>query len=177
MDRARGRARQEVPLSARLVGTTPDRDRSSNSEPLLVHVEVADGVRGRDGLTPRMRAATRGLAETLFTTEEGPPPASRLDWLVDDLDHFFRHAGKRARFLYRACLLAVSVIAPLLVFRPPPFRGMPQAERMRALDRMERGAFGLAVFGAKAVLCILYYEHPDAARAIGYDESCLGPLR
>jgi hypothetical protein len=38
---------------------------------------------------------------------------------------------------------------------------------------MERSALGLAVFGAKAILCIVYYEHPDAAGAVGFDASCL----
>ncbi len=136
-------------------------------------VEVDDRVVGRVGMTPRMREATRAVAETLFTTEDGPPPPERLAWLVDDLDDFFGQAGTRARFAYRLCLLAVSVLAPLMIFRLPPFRRLARETRTRALERMERSSLGLAVFGAKAALCILYYEHPDAARFIGYDASCL----
>jgi len=136
-------------------------------------VEVPDRVRGRAGLTRRMRLATHALAETLYTTEQGPPPAERLDWLVNDLDDFFTQAGKRSRFAYRLCLLAVSALAPLMVWRPPPFRKLPRPTRTRALERMERSVLGLAVFGAKAILCILYYEHPDASRFIGFDASCL----
>lgn len=143
------------------------------SDPNPPRVEVEDAVVGRTGLTRRMRLATAAVAETLFTTREGPPPRERLEWLVDDLDHFFAQAGKRARFAYRLCLLAVSVLAPLMVMRLPPFRRLSAETRTRALERMERSALGLAVFGAKAVLCILYYEHPAAARLIGYDASCL----
>jgi hypothetical protein len=138
----------------------------------LARIEVDDAVVGRTGLTTRMRAATYAVAETLFTTREGPPPAARLEWLCDDLDHFFVHAGSRARFAYRLCLLGISAIAPLLVWRLPPFRTLSRAQRTRALERLERSGLGLAVFGAKAALCILYYEHPDAARAIGFDASC-----
>lgn len=136
-------------------------------------VEVDDAVIGREGLTRRMKLATRAVAETLFTTTEGPPPKERLDWLVDDLDHFFAQAGKRARLAYRLCLLGVSVLSPLMVWRLPPFRRLSPEKRAEALERMEASALGLAVFGAKAALCILYYEHPDAARFIGYDATCL----
>ena len=136
-------------------------------------VEVDDRVIGRDGLTRRMRLATYAVAETLFTTADGPPPRERLEWLVDDMDDFFAQAGARARFVYRICLLAISVLAPLMVWRLPPFRRLRPDTRTRALERMEASAFGLAVFGAKAALCILYYEHPDAARFIGFDASCL----
>jgi hypothetical protein len=120
-----------------------------------------------------MRVATYAVAETLFTTHEGPPPRERLDWLVDDLDHFFQQAGTRARFTYRICLLAITALAPFFVLRLPPFRNLSRRNRTRALERMEASAVGLAVFGAKAALCILYYEHPDAARMIGFDASCM----
>ena len=136
-------------------------------------VEVDDRVRGRSGLTPRMRIATFAVAETLFTTREGPPPKARLDWLVDDMDHFFQQAGPRARLVYRLCLLAISALAPFFVLRLPPFRNLSAKNRTKALERMEASALGLAVFGAKAALCIVYYEHPDSARMIGFDASCL----
>ena len=36
-----------------------------------------------------LRAPARAFAEALFTTNEGPPPAERLDWLMDDLDDYY----------------------------------------------------------------------------------------
>jgi hypothetical protein len=137
-------------------------------------VEVGDEVRGRAGATPRMRKATWAVAEALFTTDAGPPPAERLDWLVDDLDHFLAHAGPRARLIYRLCLLAISALAPLLVWRLPPFRRLSSARRMEALERLERSPLGITVFGCKMLLCIVYYEHPDAAREVGFDGRCTG---
>ena len=83
--------------------------------------------------------------------------------------------GPRARVAYRLCLLAISIVAPLLILRLPPFRSLPPALRVRALERMERSALSLAVFGAKTTLCILYYEHPDGARHVGFDAGCAEP--
>ncbi len=127
----------------------------------------------RAALSPGLRATTHAIAEALFTTEDGPPPEERLAWLVDDLDDFFVRAGGRALFLFRLCVVAISVIAPLLVGKLAPFRALGQADRLRALERLERSPLALAIFGAKTTLCILYYEHPGAAEEVGFDGSCL----
>lgn len=142
--------------------------------PSTERVSVADEVKGRPGLTPRMKKASYVVAEALFRTEEGPPPPERLDWLVGEVDHFLAQAGPRARLIYRLCLLAISVLAPMMVWRLPPYRALPAVKRSEALERLERSPLGLAVFGCKMLLCILYYEHPDAARAIGFDGRCMG---
>jgi hypothetical protein len=134
---------------------------------------VEDRVLEPRGLGGTAKRTARSVAEALFTTEAGPPPAERLDWLVDDLDDFLARAGTRGQRVFRLCLFAISVIAPLLVFRFLPYRFLSGPTRSRALERMERSVFALAVFGAKAVLCIVYYEHPDAAANIGYDGTCL----
>lgn len=140
-------------------------------------VEVEDRVRGRRGLTQRMRLATRAVAETLFTTEEGPPPEARLDWMLDEVDDFVAQSGSRARVVYGLCLLGISAAAPLFVLRPPPFRKLSRPLRAHALERMEASPLGLAVFGCKAIVSIVYYEHPDAALAVGYDGMCLTEAR
>lgn len=137
-------------------------------------IEVEDRVQGRAGMSSSMRAATFALAEALFTTDEGPPPEDRLNWLCDDVDNFFAQAGERAKFSYWLCLTAISILAPVLMGKLPPYRALSREDRAHALERLERSPFALAVFGAKAVLCIIYYEHPDAARLIGYDGACLG---
>jgi hypothetical protein len=136
-------------------------------------MDVADQITPGPGLSPGARAASRSLAEALFATHEGPPPGSRLDWLVDDLAHFMAHAGARARFAYGLCLMAVSWLAPLLIGRPGSLAALPLERRIDALERLEQSPFALAFFGAKTILCILYYEHPEAARAAGVDASCL----
>jgi len=136
-------------------------------------IEVEDEVRGERGLSRAARGTARAVAEALFTTTDGPPPAERLDWMVEDVDHFMAQAGARGRFVFSLCLFGISLVAPLLVFRLVPYRWLSTATRSRALERMERSPFALAVFGAKAILCIVYYEHPESAGLIGYDGTCL----
>lgn len=136
-------------------------------------IEVPDQIRPGVGLSASDRRASLALAEALFSTPEGPPPSERLGWLIDDLDHFMAHAGPRARLAYGLCLRAISWIAPLLVGRPGSLAGLDLPLRIKALERFERSPVALTFFGAKTILCILYYEHPEAARAAGVDPSCL----
>jgi hypothetical protein len=119
-----------------------------------------------------MRDASRAFAETLFWTQEGPPPPERLDWLVEDLDDFLARSGGRARFIYLLCLVTIAMLSPLLVWKLPPLQHLAADDRMAAVERAEQGVVGLAVFAAKAILCVLYYEHTDAGRAAGFDNSC-----
>ena len=125
------------------------------------------------GATPRMLRAARALAEAIFSTEAGAPPADRLDWLVRELDDFLGHAGSRARLLVRLSIFAVSWLAPLLAFRLRPLRALPLPARIAALERLERSRAAMPLLATKAILSILYYEHPDAAREVGFDGACL----
>lgn len=136
-------------------------------------VVVPDAVHGDVALGPRMRATTRALAEAFYATDEGPPPDERLDWLVDEVEDFFRRSGRRALFFFALLLLAIAIVAPLLIRKSPPFRRLERRDRARALEAMERSALGLAIFGVKAPLSIIYYEHPEAAAEVGYDGACL----
>jgi hypothetical protein len=126
----------------------------------------------------RTASAASSLAEALFSTDAGPPPAERMVWLGRELDDFLAHAGARSNFVFRLALFAVSLIAPWFIWKLGPLRALPVADRITALGRLEESPLGLSLFAVKAILCILYYEHPDAAAEIGFDGSCLkGPTR
>lgn len=129
----------------------------------------------RRGLPPRTLRAARSVAEALFTQPSGPPPAERLDWVERDLDDFFGHVSLRARLLFRACVATILWFAPLLVGRMPTLARLSVEERIEALERLERTPLSLPLLAAKAILSIVYYEHPDAARDIGWDQRCMGP--
>jgi hypothetical protein len=129
----------------------------------------------RPGLPRRSLRAARALAQALFETGEAPLPTERLDWVEAELGDFFAHVSLRARLLFRTCVATISWVAPLLVAELPPLSRLTPAARVEALHRLERTPFSLALFAAKAVLCIVYYEHPDAAREIGWDQRCLRP--
>lgn len=115
----------------------------------------------------------RVLAEALFCGLAGPPPASRITWLVGEVDDLLRYAGRRSRWLFQVCLFFVSWQAPLWLWRLPPLRRLPIADRVRALTKMEDSpTFSPLVLACKTVLCMVYYEDEGAAREIGAFEPC-----
>jgi hypothetical protein len=132
-------------------------------------------LRNTDGsvIVPR-RVVTRArsVAEALFLTEQGPPPADRLDWLELEVEDFLARAGTRSRFIVSLALFAVVFLAPLLSGRLISFSRLGVEERANALARLE-DTFGAPVLAVKAMLCVIYYEHPDAARFVGFDGECL----
>lgn len=121
----------------------------------------------------RVVARARAIAEAIFATVAGPPPAARLDWLLADFGDFAAHAGPRARLVLALCSIVVTWLAPLMVWRLPPLARLTVTERAEAIERLERTPLSVTVLGIKAILCILYYEHPDAMREIGVDRTCL----
>lgn len=132
-----------------------------------------DGRAEAPGLPPRTLRAARLVSEALFSTDEGPPPAERLDWMEADLGDFFAHVSLRAKLLFRACLATVYLLSPLLIGRLRSMGGLSVEERIEALHALERTPLSLALLGMKAILCIVYYEHPEAAESIGWDQECL----
>jgi hypothetical protein len=115
----------------------------------------------------------REVAEAIFGTEHGAPPAERLDWLEAELQHFLGHAGAWARLVARVSFFATCVLGPLWLGKLRGLGTLPLAERQQVLHALERTPVALAALGARAMLCILYYEHPDAAREIHFDGRCL----
>jgi hypothetical protein len=136
---------------------------------------MLDGHDAGHGLSPRGLATTRAIAEAVFSTEKGPPPGERLDWVIAELDDLLARAGGKSRFVFRLSLIAVSILAPLLLFTFVPLRSMPLERRTHALEKLERNRLGLSLLAVKALLCVVYYEHPDAAREIGFEGHCMLP--
>lgn len=123
----------------------------------------------------RTRAALRPVAEALFFGSLGPAPAERVDWVTSEVVDIVRHAGSRARLLFQICLWLVSLLAPLSIGKLRRLGGLDVATRIRALERLERTPRGAAlVLALKALLCTVWYEHPDAAREVGAYEPCDG---
>jgi hypothetical protein len=120
------------------------------------------------------QGALRSVAEALFCREDGPPPADRLDWLCNDFDDFISQAGVRAQTIINAALMAVTWLAPLTIKQAPPLGRLGVAHRCRALGARGETELGRAVRALKALLSIIYYEHPDSMAEIGVDTSCLG---
>jgi len=117
---------------------------------------------------PRIAEQIRTIAEALFSDENGPPPADRIEWLLAAMDEFMEHAGPGRRG-FQLAVKAVHVLAPIVARRPRSLAKMSIAERVSALSLLEASAVGGPLTGAKLVMCTVYYEHPDAAAAIGCD--------
>ncbi len=129
--------------------------------------------RRTDWRMPRpLRRATRSIAEALFADDAGPPPPDRIEWTLDDVEDFLAHSGPRARAIFQASILTLTTLAPLTIGRPVPLFALDYRDCARAIERFEATPLGLAVLGAKAMLCIVYYEHPDSAAEIGFDGRC-----
>lgn len=129
----------------------------------------------RRGLSAGTRRRARAVAEGMFADEHGPPPSERLDWLERDLDDFLGHVSSRGRWIFSLSIAALYYVAPLLLGRLRTLGGLDAGDRVRAIEAFDRSPFALALLGAKAILSIIYFEHPDAAREIGWDQECLKP--
>lgn len=110
----------------------------------------------------------RAFAEALFSTDEGPPPSQRMDWLMTEMADFLNRSGPAARFIFRLSLLAITFVAPLLVGRLATLPSLTVAQRVDALNRMEESFAAAPVLAVKAFLCVTYYEHPDVQREVGH---------
>lgn len=112
------------------------------------------------------------VAEALFAAHDGPPPAERLAWTLEDHADFMRRSGSRFRWLFRAALLAIVWLSPFFL-RRPPLVWQPLVRRIDSLNRIEATPLRLALLLVKASLCVIYFEHPDAEREIGFDGKCM----
>ncbi|HVW25434.1 MAG TPA: hypothetical protein VHC69_08685 [Polyangiaceae bacterium] len=140
-------------------------------------------ISGGDGATlsallprarPRTVRAAVAIGSALFGRAESEPPPERLAYLAREFEDFLLRSGPRARTMLTILVWLVATTAPLFIGRIGTLAALAQANRVRALDRLER-RFGEPLVAVKAILCLIYYEHPDAAREIGFDGECLLP--
>lgn len=131
------------------------------------------------GLSPWAERSLRALTEAIFarrkagTTDElVPPPADRIEWVCREVDDFLARVTVRTRVLVLLSLFAVSILAPLLMRRFGSLSSLSTVDRIHALERFERSPFAPALLAVKALASVHYYEHPDAAREVGFDGIC-----
>lgn len=134
--------------------------------------------RERDvGLGPSQQRALRALMEAVFARSAGdevvPPPEPRIAWVCAEIDDFLARVTIRSRLVVLLSLFAVSVIAPLLARRFGGLASLALTDRIHALELFERSPLAPALLAVKALVAIHYYEHPDAAREVGFDGACL----
>jgi hypothetical protein len=111
------------------------------------------------------------IAEALFSTGGAPPPPERIAWLRGEMEDFLGCASRIGRALFVLGSLFVTWWAPVLVGALPPLSHLPFARRVHALERFESRRVAPVLIALRAILCMLYYEHPDAAAEVGIDPS------
>lgn len=142
-------------------------------------------MRERDvGLGPWSERSVRAVIEAMFAragkgegegAEVVPPPAERVEWVTREIDDFLSRASGRSYAIVLLSLVVVSVVAPLFLRRFGSLASLSPGERVRALERFERSGLAPALLAVKALVSVHYYEHPDAAREVGFDGACLVP--
>lgn len=119
-------------------------------------------------MLPRIvRAPARALAVALFDTGAGIP-ATRLDWLLEDVDDFSGRAGAKTRTALVVTLLVLEWL-PLLLGLFGRMSRLDPARRLRYLERLDRSELTVLIAIPKAVLGLCYYEHPDVVAELGHD--------
>lgn len=132
------------------------------------------GPHGERLVGARTVRAASAIASAVFASGSEPPPPERLSYLEREFEDFLARSGPRARLMLSFMIWLVALAAPLLIGKLGPLGALAQKDRVRALDRLERG-FGEPLVAVKAILCLIYYEHPDAAREVGFDGECHSP--
>jgi hypothetical protein len=117
--------------------------------------------------TPRSVDTMMAIAEAVFAGEQGAPPRHRIDWLRREYIDLMSRASGRGRFYFWAGALVVSIVAPLLHGTLRPFRRLSLADRIAALTKFEANVLGSILIALRAILCLLWYEHPEVAREVG----------
>jgi hypothetical protein len=114
------------------------------------------------------------IAEAVFSRDGTPPSTDRLEWVAREFEDFLGHCGGRSRLVLTVLVRLVAFLAPLFIGRLVRFSTLSLADRVCALTRLEE-RFGDPLLAVKAMLCLLYYEHPGSALDVGFDGVCAVP--
>jgi hypothetical protein len=125
---------------------------------------------------PTLHRTARAVAESLFSTPDRRAPDARLDWAASELEDIAFHAGSRGLSTMRLVAFVLSLVAPLFVMRLGSLSALPLPLRTIALERMEASFAAPLVLALKAVLCTVWYEHPDAAAEVGWTGHSTGSI-
>lgn len=116
----------------------------------------------------------RALAACLFDAGRGVPE-DRLGFALEDVDDFTRRAGKKTRLAFVASLLLLEWLWPLRFGVLGRFSSLPLQRRLHVLERIEDSGLAALLVLPKAMLCLVFFEHPAALKEIGYDARPLLP--
>jgi hypothetical protein len=140
---------------------TPTVLREGNRLPSAAGAARPSGAPGNRSVETMM-----AIAEAVFSTADGAPPADRIGWLRREYVDFMSRASGRGRFYFFSGALVVSIVAPLMIGKLRRFRKLSLEDRISALRRFEAHALGSILIALRAILCLIWYEHPEVARDV-----------
>lgn len=125
-----------------------------------------------DAVPATFEARLAAIAEALFATEAGAPDPQRVAWVCADFADFTSRASGRGRFILLLSVWFLTWIAPLVVWSFGPLGSLPLELRAKALERVEGSAIGFLALAPKAMLCMMWFEHPDTQRETHTETTC-----
>ena len=134
---------------------------------------VAVRAREADAVPAAVEERVAAIAEALFATEAGAPDPKRIAWVCADFADFVSRAQGRGRLVLLLSVWFLTWIAPLLVRRLGPLGSMPIEARVAVLERVEGSSLGFIALAPKAMLCLMWFEHPDTQRETKTETTCL----
>ena len=134
---------------------------------------VAVRAREADAVPAAFEMRVAAIAEALFATEAGAPDPKRVAWLCADFADFVSRAQGRGRLIMMLSVWFLTWLAPFVVWRLGPLGTLPIEKRTEALERVEGSGIGFIALAPKAMLCMMWFEHPDTQRETKTEVTCL----
>ena len=133
---------------------------------------VAVRAREADAVPAGFETRVAAIAEALFATEAGAPDPKRVAWVCADFADFVSRAQGRGRLVMLLSIWFLTWIAPFFARRLGPLGELPIEKRAEALERVEGSGVGFIALAPKAMLCMMWFEHPDTQRETKTESTC-----
>ena len=133
---------------------------------------VAPPPRRSSVISRRRMRVLRAAAEALLHDGIAAPDESRMAWFLDEADDYAAATGGLTRTLLLWSFTVLQFAPPTSIWRLKRFTSCTIDERQRCLRKLERSPLVFVVLmaaGIKALVGLVYFEHPAALREAGYD--------
>lgn len=103
----------------------------------------------------------------------GGGDAARLEWAIGDLSDFLASAGPRTSLIFSVALFFVAWMPLFFIGRLGPLSKLAPEHGALYLEKLDRSRLAALLLLPKALFSLVYFEHPDSLKEIGFDGSCM----
>ena len=93
--------------------------------------------------------------------------------MLDNASDFLDKAGPKTRTLFLLVLLLIEVLPLFIIGSPRRMSSLNPDDRERFLQKLDASFLAALIALPKAILGLVYFEHPDVEQEIGYDATPL----